>query len=223
MKRAFTLAEVLITLGIIGVVASMTIPTLINKYQKQVTAVKLKKAWNILSNAYVRAEQEFDSSEYWVFPQSGTISDVEFFNKYFKPFLKTSDVKIRLYSASNLSGGDAYIAQILSPLGTDAISSIDGMCLYPWSNHQFFMFTVDINCMAPPNVAGKDIFDVAELVWMGDHKMVVPWIAQINSPESRRNFIETCKTRSFGNGHPGACFSVFVYDGWEFKDDYPWK
>ena len=32
-KRAFTLAEVLITLGIIGVVAALTIPTLINNYQ----------------------------------------------------------------------------------------------------------------------------------------------------------------------------------------------
>ena len=34
-KRAFTLAEVLITLGIIGVVAAMTIPTLISNYQKK--------------------------------------------------------------------------------------------------------------------------------------------------------------------------------------------
>ena len=32
-NSAFTLAEVLITLGIIGVVAAMTIPTLISKYQ----------------------------------------------------------------------------------------------------------------------------------------------------------------------------------------------
>ena len=32
---AFTLAEVLITLGIIGVVAAMTLPTLINNYKKQ--------------------------------------------------------------------------------------------------------------------------------------------------------------------------------------------
>ena len=33
MKKGFTLAEVLITLGIIGVVAAMTIPTLIANYQ----------------------------------------------------------------------------------------------------------------------------------------------------------------------------------------------
>lgn len=34
---AFTLSEVLITLGIIGVVASMTIPSLIQKYKRQET------------------------------------------------------------------------------------------------------------------------------------------------------------------------------------------
>lgn len=35
MKKAFTLAEVLITLGIIGVVAALTIPTLVNNYRKK--------------------------------------------------------------------------------------------------------------------------------------------------------------------------------------------
>lgn len=35
MKKAFTLAEVLITLGIIGVVAAITLPTLIANYQKK--------------------------------------------------------------------------------------------------------------------------------------------------------------------------------------------
>ena len=44
MKRSgFTLAEVLITLGIIGVVAALTIPNLIAGYEKQVTISKLQK------------------------------------------------------------------------------------------------------------------------------------------------------------------------------------
>ena len=37
MKKGFTLAEVLITLGVIGIVAAMTIPTLVNNYQEKVT------------------------------------------------------------------------------------------------------------------------------------------------------------------------------------------
>lgn len=49
-KNAFTLAEVLITLGIIGVVAAMTLPTLIANYQKQVYANGLKKGINTTLN-----------------------------------------------------------------------------------------------------------------------------------------------------------------------------
>lgn len=50
-KQAFTLAEVLITLGIIGVVAAMTIPTLIKNYQKDQTITQLKKTYSMLSTA----------------------------------------------------------------------------------------------------------------------------------------------------------------------------
>ena len=51
MKKGFTLAEVLVTLGVIGVVAAMTMPILIQNHQKQVTITKLKKAYSTLSNA----------------------------------------------------------------------------------------------------------------------------------------------------------------------------
>lgn len=49
-KKGFTLAEVLITLGIIGVVAAMTLPTLIQNHQKQVYVNGLKKALSISQN-----------------------------------------------------------------------------------------------------------------------------------------------------------------------------
>lgn len=48
---AFTLAEVLITLGIIGIVAAMTIPTIISNSEKQSTVSKVKEAYSILSQA----------------------------------------------------------------------------------------------------------------------------------------------------------------------------
>lgn len=45
MKKGFTLSEVLITLGIIGIVAAITLPTLITNYQKKTTATRVKKAY----------------------------------------------------------------------------------------------------------------------------------------------------------------------------------
>ena len=62
---AFTLAEVLITLGIIGVVAAMTIPTLLQNQQEQQTVAALKKAYSTLSQAYTMAVQENGTPDNW--------------------------------------------------------------------------------------------------------------------------------------------------------------
>lgn len=54
--NGFTLAEVLITLGIIGIVAALTMPALINSYQKMVLRQQFKKAYNTMLNGYRLAE-----------------------------------------------------------------------------------------------------------------------------------------------------------------------
>ena len=64
--KGFTLAEVLITLGIIGVVAAMTLPTIINNYQKQVTVNKLKKFYTVMTQAIKLEEAQNGSLEYWM-------------------------------------------------------------------------------------------------------------------------------------------------------------
>ena len=58
-KAAFTLAEVLITLGIIGVVAALTLPNLIANYQNKVLAARAKKAYSSISQAIKMAEAEY--------------------------------------------------------------------------------------------------------------------------------------------------------------------
>ncbi len=50
-KAAFTLAEVLITLGIIGVVAAITMPVVIARYKAKVMEAQFKKTYSIVSNA----------------------------------------------------------------------------------------------------------------------------------------------------------------------------
>ena len=51
MKKGFTLAEVLITLSIIGIVAALTIPSVISNYQQQEFKTGLKKAVSVLNEA----------------------------------------------------------------------------------------------------------------------------------------------------------------------------
>ena len=75
IKKAFTLAEVLITLAIIGVVAAVTIPTLVQKYKEQVTVTKVKKAYAVLTNAMQMAIIENGTLDTWGF--DGTYEDEE--------------------------------------------------------------------------------------------------------------------------------------------------
>lgn len=57
-KFGFTLAEVLITLGIIGIVAAMTLPALINQANFYILKQQFKKVYNTYSNALVKVYAE---------------------------------------------------------------------------------------------------------------------------------------------------------------------
>ena len=63
-KVAFTLAEVLITLGIIGVVAALTLPTLISNYKKQTYVTGLQKAYSVLNNVTKDAMSSDDVTDF---------------------------------------------------------------------------------------------------------------------------------------------------------------
>ena len=55
----FTLAEVLITLGIIGIVAAMTLPSLIGKAQKMILAQQFKKSYANIQNAINAVQADY--------------------------------------------------------------------------------------------------------------------------------------------------------------------
>ena len=59
-KFGFTLAEVLITLGIIGVVAAMTIPTLIANTNSAKFRAQFKKTLSTLNQAGLMAQAQYD-------------------------------------------------------------------------------------------------------------------------------------------------------------------
>lgn len=56
---AFTLAEVLITLGIIGVVAAMTLPALVNKYKERELITQVKKTYTSINQALALAQVKY--------------------------------------------------------------------------------------------------------------------------------------------------------------------
>lgn len=76
-KAAFTLAETLITLTILGIIASITIPNLINSYNERQYVTKLKKEYATLSNALEAAVVENGPVTSWNFKNSNDYGNKE--------------------------------------------------------------------------------------------------------------------------------------------------
>lgn len=91
VKFGFTLAEVLITLGIIGIVAAMTIPTLISKNQKRVIEAKLKEDYSIIQQV-IKSNEGNDVDMSMILQDGNTDSQKEWFETYFAPYMKYSHV-----------------------------------------------------------------------------------------------------------------------------------
>ena len=81
----------MITLGIIGIVAAMTIPTLISKYYEKATVSRLKQSYSMLSQAYQYAVNENGDVLSWNLgsDMNNQQSHANFAN-YLKPYLKIS-------------------------------------------------------------------------------------------------------------------------------------
>lgn len=87
-QKAFTLAEVLITLGIIGVIAAMTLPSLITNYKGHILYTQLQKSYSVMQNAL----QMMNNEEGFV-AKPGTYAQRTFINTYKKYLLVASDCK----------------------------------------------------------------------------------------------------------------------------------
>lgn len=69
MKKGFTLAEVLITLGIVGIVSALTLPTLINNFRAKALETSFKKADAVLTRAMQTTMFEHGITRYYDFGQ----------------------------------------------------------------------------------------------------------------------------------------------------------
>ena len=171
MKKyfGFTLAEVLITLGIIGVVAAITIPNLIqNNYEKRTVSL-LRQTQSILAQAVRMAEEEYGSVEGWgAVPESeaGAITIVE----KLKPFMK-----VALDCGTSDSDGKCFPKSIYRGLNKNVWQSYHKDRAYyklklnngvavafratKEDNEHLISFFVDVNGSYLPNVIGKDLFN----------------------------------------------------------------
>lgn len=93
-KRGFTLAEVLITLGIIGVVAAMTIPTLMSTFAKQRTETQLKAFYSRINQTIKMSIADNGDPDGWVEEKAYSYNEqVDFLKQYIFPYMKNLGYK----------------------------------------------------------------------------------------------------------------------------------
>ena len=177
MKAAFTLAEVLITLGIIGIVAAMTLPALIANHRNQELQTRFKKAYAVLWNVHMRMVGDYNGV-YQNFITTDLASDnsgaVENKYKYIEAFKKyLTGGRFCTYEDSYLSCSNkstpvtykTYTGNKNAHLTADviadrAIVTNDGMCFFFGSvRFRNARIYIDTNGTAGrPNRLGFDLF-----------------------------------------------------------------
>lgn len=242
---AFTLAEVLIVLGIIGIIAELTIPTLMTSFQQQSTVVKLKETYSILNNALGMAKVEYgtDIGQWTIKNSSDQEAATSFTETYLLKYIKT----VEICGTSNAANCTYNIYDLNNPgnvfdtrcgaAGFYTFKLINGVLLSVifWdsssnilANDRFVVF-IDVNAQDKPNIMGKDIFLVEPGGDFGgpDKNKLVPY--GHSTSRSRSCYLTgSCEydwsgiacNKTTGNG--GMCMALIMVDSWQIKDDYPW-
>lgn len=237
MKKAFTLVEVLITLGIIGVIAAITIPMIIQNYQKQVTVNQLKIAFKIFSEAIDNAKLDFGgelpiSNNIVINPwlHSPSFSKI-YLDPYLKGAVRYTGNRIPIYDKTKSTHFIIYDyvtgenAPMCLPNGFCywAIAGLD-------TETEIFL-VVDLNGIKGPNVAGRDIF-VFQFELNSNKNAVI----KLSLPDKDFNWTrDTLKQAGCADkelySRPGTgqkyfnginCSTLIVKDGWQILPDYNW-
>ena len=228
-KSAYTLAETLIVLVVVGVVASITMPLVTASHQKEATLTRLKKAFSALSQTTNRAIADNGPVSTWVLGQNRNPNHAKLFiNTYLAPYLSmmgepatfaegTWSNKKYFKELNNTTKAfdSAYVRFYLND-GTSVTSRID-------NNSRLIMY-IDINGDKKPNKVGRDIFEVNYCISLSSQcRFRGKFIADAEQ-NSREELMSTnsdynCNKRKSGY----RCMALIMKDSWTIADDYPWQ
>lgn len=178
IKNAFTLAEVLITLAVVGVVASMAIPGLVNNAQKTEYLTGLKKAYATLSEALNMYRAEHGAIEYmFECNNQGPKCILDRIAPYLSLAKTCNGIKGCWYDSDVrwLNGNTAYATYDTTWQNANGKATLaDGMmikfsmwsesCTHgaaytgPLNNTICADFEIDVNGAKGPNMIGRDFF-----------------------------------------------------------------
>lgn len=169
MKKAFTFAETLITIGIIGVVAAMTMPVIVQNYRAKVLETAFKKSTSALYQAFELTKQELGTDDiyqyYAVYDEmANTYLNAHEFEAVFEKNLKVvSQYKSSFYPIYNYNKSKFITANIGYDYPNATKILADGSSYGIWTNSDTNRIAIHvyIDTNGPykkPNQYGHDIF-----------------------------------------------------------------
>ncbi len=245
MKKGFTLAEVLITLGIIGVVAAMTIPTLISNYQKRQFVTGLQKGYSIMNNALKMALAEdltdnLNQTSLWQALPEDSFSVGIWQNIDFSEFVGVLSKYLKVQKYCNPNEDGCFNIQYKMLNGDDddgfytksnrlKVYTADGLVYYfrldktplAWYDYDLPFsgyIGIDVNGDSGPNQNGRDYFDI--LVF-NNGKLMFPGTQEFKnlSDGGWGSWKDTNCDPAGGGSYPGDyCGARIFEEGW--KMDY---
>lgn len=198
---AFSLAEILVTLGIVGAVAAMTIPTLNYNRVKKEKSVRLKRFYSKMTNALETMNME--GKPYRAMSKPSKEDAFDWYMTNVDPYMGHKSV--------NKTDKTIYYGD-----GSSLVIRGVGGCLDA---------IYDVNADKKPNYYGRDIFhflycfdDLQRTYWFGDPKIFFgPYAEGPVADKTRADLIAGCAHKG------GDCPRLLLLDNWEFKNDYPLK
>ena len=217
---AFTLAEVLVTLGIIGVVSAMTVPTLMQNYQRQSYVTQLHKVYNELQQAslrYMTDRNAINMKEAGFNSQASADSFIESNFKVINScgtsltpcFKNRADYK-KLSGETVASWGGCQGTRTHYSLASGASL---GVCYRTDGTSMVAEIFVDANGQKGPNIVGRDLmnFFLYNDGTIDDYSGSAPPISQATR-ESMFNSV-CAKAGNAGNWH--GCLGKLINDNWQ--------
>ncbi len=227
-KIAFTLAEVLITLAVIGVVAALTIPPLVQSYKKSVVETRLKKFYSVMNQAIALSEIDNGDRKLWYKDLKsaqtdddgnyieGSSESEKWFKKYLAPYLNIAEMKV--------SDTDGYLYVYFA----------DGSAFrIPNTTRNVDFFVTGDKCIKKP-VRGVCMFffnyyPIAKNTTIADEfaystQNLEPWVWKWDG--TKELLYKSCSgslSKTESNYYKNFCSRLIMLNNWKIPDDYPLK
>ena len=203
--HGFTLAEVLITLTIIGVISAITLPSLNNNVNNTAREKQTLKFYNQLQNMVERYKQDNEVDKI-----DDDIKSEATIKKYFKIENKCANATDCFASTyAGVNKGTYNLSDMISN-GEVFYRLKDGSVFGIYKTGDNFSVTFDTNGKSKPNKVGYDMW----LAWITKDGEIVGESSQNDTDETVKAELTKCLN---GEAYEG-CFSYFLRNG--FKIDY---